>query len=49
MLDERRQLNSNLLTGTIPVELSTMTSITELRLYSNLLTGTIPNDHTQEL
>ena len=37
-----RTLYANLLTGTIPAELSTMTSMGILQLYSNSLTGTIP-------
>ena len=35
-------LNTNLLTGTIPVELSMLTSLTMLKLYNNDLDGTIP-------
>ena len=37
-----RSLHNNALTGTIPVELSAMTSITYLNLNYNSLTGTIP-------
>jgi hypothetical protein len=39
---ETLNFRSNLLTGILPVELSTITSMVNINLYSNSLSGTIP-------